>query len=493
MKRTNKKLLAALLAAAMTLSLTACGDGGGAASGGGAVSSGGTVQSGGITDGGGQNAAVAEDVSMFTKFREAIHDSKAEYLAQYKPAALVEYDALTDGENADLRDYYCQDPEHSFEYKINKEKGYLVCVGIDKITPEVTIPASVDGIPVLKVNIRTSYPQVTSVTLEEGILAVTEMNLGGTTIVNLPESLIYLRGLSTAAVEMKLPSGLLHLGTLEAPNLAELNLPEGLYELGEGGASGLNISSLTVPASVVHMENAVSDNPNLTEVVFAGEGLKMVDGAFKECPNLKVVNWPDSVEVMYDDVLEGTPVEEMNVPKNLKVFVNGSLGYPAFWGTPYAEKFEGGYIVWHDMLISYTGSNTDIVIPDGVKVILPGAICGAYNDPVSGEIFSATSLTVPGSVELICKWGLETLPSSLEKLVLEEGVTTIQDQAILFYGADKSVCHISVPSTLQNITENTFGDDKNIVFHVAKPIKELEALCNRDTWYEWSCTTDPIE
>jgi hypothetical protein len=111
-------------------------------------------------------------------------------------------------------------------------------------------------------------------------------------------------------------------------------------------------------------------------------------------------------------------------------------------------------------LLRYKGSETDVVIPDGVTSIGYGAFQWRTR---------LTSVIIPESVTNICDVAFKDC-SGLTSVTISNGVTSIGDEAFL---RCKSLTNIAIPDSVTKIGYNSFADCDNLNFNIWKNGKYL--------------------
>ena len=103
-------------------------------------------------------------------------------------------------------------------------------------------------------------------------------------------------------------------------NLKEINLNNGLIEIGQRAFANLNIETIIVPPSVVRISSsAFSECENLEKVTFLGELKKVSDGMFDGCKNLKVIDFPFETESIGMYSFRGCKsLKFLNLPNSIK-------------------------------------------------------------------------------------------------------------------------------------------------------------------------------
>ncbi|MFP4698374.1 MAG: leucine-rich repeat domain-containing protein [Eubacteriales bacterium] len=178
---------------------------------------------------------------------------------------------------------------------------------------------------------------------------------------------------------------------------------------------GSNIKKVILPESITRIgDYAFKNCKKLKEINFAN-GLKYIgESAFWHCDDLKEITLPRSIRKIEDYAFSGcSNLGSVKIPKGV-----GKIDTNAFYLTPWLENSTEEFLVVGDgNLIKYngqTGSDKDIVIPDGIKR-MKGSI---FEDH---EVFH--SITIPESVEGInCRsWGVK-----VDEIIILGSNTTIQ-------------------------------------------------------------------
>ncbi|MDL2257608.1 leucine-rich repeat domain-containing protein [Eubacteriales bacterium OttesenSCG-928-K08] len=178
--------------------------------------------------------------------------------------------------------------------------------------------------------------------------------------------------------------------------------------IGEWAFSGWEegLTSVTIPEGVTHI----------------GES------AFDKCFDLKNVSIPESV-----------------------VYIGADSGIPIPSG------HSGDFFIVNDILVRYTGTSLDVVIPDGVKSI---SSAFSENYPLWGEdgvdLRTITSVSIPNSVASIGDRAFWTC-FDLEEVKIPYGVTSIGDGAFFLCRNLKS---ITIPATVTYIGDNAFSGEE---------------------------------
>ena len=122
------------------------------------------------------------------------------------------------------------------------------------------------------------------------------------------------------------------------------------------------------------------------EEVIIPETVTVIEGAFRDCENLKQITLPSKLELIGSYAFARSGIESIVLPESVKevdecAFKNSKvkeivgienveyIGAKAFWGTPWVESIEGDYVCIGDILYLYRGEEEEVIIPLGIKEI----------------------------------------------------------------------------------------------------------------------------
>lgn len=174
-----------------------------------------------------------------------------------------------DGERGGWRENIREKTVYPFTFEVYDESEASV-IRIDKNAKgEITVPATVDGVPVTEIHTAGAYefvpdgcPNVTKITLPDSITGINYCAFSG----------------FTKLEEISIPAGVEYIGWRAFENcsaLRKITLPEGLEEIGE--EAFLNCTSLeefNIPSSVVSINGSAFDN-----TAFYNNAFNREDGA----------------------------------------------------------------------------------------------------------------------------------------------------------------------------------------------------------------------
>jgi len=254
-------------------------------------------------------------------------------------------------------------------------------------------------------------------------------------------------------------------------SLTDVELPDGLVDIGAYVFRSTGLVSVDVPDTVTHMDRGTfSYCKSLTDVYMGANLIYVFDGTFAYCDNLDTITVPNAISFMdYNDIFKNSPVKKVIIPESvtsvcaalylipsIEEFVcedTDGYGYFDVDGVLYHRPADGaltvlrcpisrGYTVYdlpNDTVTvgakAFEGHVTlkEIYLPAGLRYIEGAAFSGC-----SG----LESLYVPNSVERIDHNAFIGC-ASLREVYIGKGVTTVGQTAfssctgldsVYFYG-----------------------------------------------------------
>lgn len=214
-------------------------------------------------------------------------------------------------------------------------------------------------------------------------------------------------------------------GFYQCKNLQSITLPPTIQIVDSYGfAECTSLKSIVLPASVRRIHNhsfyKCSSLESVTvpkEVYYFGTG-----NAFRECPNLKTFDWPDSAATMPPYTFYQSGLETINLPEGIK-----TIGQYALSETPIKEVVIPEGVTTIDSYAFYNCPNlTKITLPSTLETVGASAfsLCPSIRtvEIADGSKFSVdeyTSMLIKNGNEAVCAFGNRDI------LLIPEGITII--------------------------------------------------------------------
>lgn len=257
-----------------------------------------------------------------------------------------------------------------------------------------------------------------------------------------------------------------HISFGHCPELTEVNLPDGLSEIGDGAFYDCGFETLSIPNSVTRIgAGAFEECENLKSIVIPSEVKTLDKEAFKSCSSLESVTISEGVKTIGKSCFMWCKsLKTVILPKTLK-----SIGNSAF---DYCRALEqivipDGVTSIGDGAFSNCDNLCEVSFPTTLKSI--GAYCFSWCDSLETVVLpdSVTSIgegafsdcrylktvTLPHSLQEIGDW-MFLQCYLLESIDIPNSVSTIGESA--FYDC-RRLSQISLPDGLTSIGEGAFG------------------------------------
>ena len=184
------------------------------------------------------------------------------------------------------------------------------------------------------------------------------------------------------------------------------------------------LRSIEILGDITISDYAFSGCSELTSVKFYGENVVLGNGVFGNCPKLKTVILPESLQSIGFDCFRGCKeLEEIVLPSKLT-----TLDYRAFCGCTKLKR---------------------IIIPDGVKKI--GERCFRYCSEL-------TEVTLPIDLNDIGEYAFESC-YALQSIVIPNNVNIIRENA---FGNCISIKSLEIPNSVKTILNYAFNGMSNL-------------------------------
>ncbi len=357
--------------------------------------------------------------------------------------------AVLSGQKTAARAYGGKNTSGDYVYALT-DNGAAVITDYNGNGGEVTIPANIDGYPVISIGDRafTDCISLNSVTIPDGVTVIgfgafdSCSNLKSVTI---PDSVTVIDEWAFSACDsltsVTIPDSVIVIGDYSfygCSGLTSVTIPDSVTGIGEQAfALCISLNSVTIPDSVTVIGNeAFYDCGSLTTVVISDGVTSIGRKAFKECRKLSSVTIPDSVTEIGDN-----PWASCDALKTINI----SPDHPSF------SMIDGAlYGKADNRLIRGPNTVTDsFAIRQGTRIIGDYALAGCGG---------LTSATIPDTVTYIGDYAFSS--SQLTSLTIPDSVTYIGAGAFMY-------CHfqtsLTIPGNVKYIGDGAFGEGHGLV------------------------------
>lgn len=350
----------------------------------------------------------------------------------------------------------------AFDHETNSENSY------DKIT-QIILP---DSVKLIEPNAFREIENLESINIPNGVKCIP--SLAFTDCSNLHE--------------VKLSDNLMYIGPdafHNCNNLKTITIPKCVKYIGEKAFSQSGLTKIELPDGVIVKEGAFLNCNQLEEVIYEENMLTVESGCFA-CTKWLDDNEEEFVTVSNRLLRYNGVSETVVIPENIeiidafaftnnktikKVVINenvteigdqsflecsnlrevelaesiSKIGAGAFMHTEWLENYPNDYVIVGDMvLISYKGNESEVEIPDTVKII--GRQAFSFND--------CSKIIIPESVETINSAAF-MLCSNLAEIEIPDNIEVIPRRMCYLCPQLKS---ISMPEKVRVIGEEAFSN-----------------------------------
>lgn len=223
-----------------------------------------------------------------------------------------------------------------------------------------------------------------------------------------------------------------------------VTIPQGVVSIGDNAFAGCtSITGVTFPNSLTSIgDDAFDGCESITSITIPDSVTSIGDNTFGYCYALTTINIPDSVISIGNSAFQSC--SSLTIQGNKGSYAQAYAqenNIPFLSATE--EEPEDGFEIKDGVLVSYSGTSTEVVIPSGVTSI------GGY---AFSNCHSLTSVTIPNSVSSIGIYAFYGL-SSLTNVNIPDSVTSIEESA--FFGC-ASLTDINIPASTSYIGGRAF-------------------------------------
>lgn len=241
--------------------------------------------------------------------------------------------------------------------------------------------------------------------------------------------------------------------TLE--DITEAVIPDGVTGIADGAFKNRkNLKSVTIPNSVTEIGNyAFNYCTSLRSVVIPDSVTAIGYGAFDSCTSLTSVTIPNSITEIDSDTFGGS--------KNVVVTYKGkryNYEHLSDWLVDAIKFDESGMVIEYGVLKAVSRELTEVVIPNNVTKI-QGYSWGINSTiPAFSGCTSLTRVTIPNSVTEIEQDTFKDC-TSLTSVTIPDSVTKIGYGA---FSGCTSLSSVTIPDSVTKIEQDTFEDCTSI-------------------------------
>lgn len=259
----------------------------------------------------------------------------------------------------------------------------------------------------------------------------------------------------TGLQEIKLPKNLNYLDSIfkDCTSLQEIAIPENVETIDYGSFEGCtHLRSISFPKQLKRIGRRAFFGCSGLKTVILPENLKVISRyAFFGCSRLKKIIFPHDLEYIGNHVFEKCEqLREIDLPKTIK-----RIGKEAFDRKTDLLINGGKFLIINGSLVTYTGNDAEVVIPDGAMYI-------------ERDLFSdheeITSLFFPDSLTHIGKRAFKNC-KGLTKLEFPEGLLIIESEA---FSGCRNLKNVTIPKSVTTFgtgfEEDRPGDADNDIF-----------------------------
>lgn len=250
-------------------------------------------------------------------------------------------------------------------------------------------------------------------------------------------------------------------GALDHYNFDSNDLFDGSYH-----ETNTTVREINLPESLIKLNPmAFYEMSSLEKVVMPRKLESIGMYAFAECPSLTEVVMPEELESIGENAfLNCTSLAKLDVPETVT-----EIGAKAFTGTAFLKNFKDYAILGDGILCGYNGSDKQLTVPDGVKVLNPDSIY--YLDIVT--------VSLPESVRVIKSHAIRH--TSLAEIHLNEGLEVLESGAI---EGSTLLETINIPESLQSFEEDSVNAHLKYVIGKGEAAEEFAALYQCELYEE---------
>lgn len=182
-------------------------------------------------------------------------------------------------------------------------------------------------------------------------------------------------------------------------------------------------SKIVIPEGVVEIGYCAFSKLYVEEVVLPSTIKKIGMYAFNDCKYLTKINLPEGLEFIGSFAFSYTGIEDIKLPNSIKC-----IDTYAFSGTKFYKKYKDNEfeILGDGLLYKYNGHDSEVILPNEVKIICPLAF--SQNDEYCSSLtnYFIKKITLPDNLKIICDKAFFRL-KSLDEINLNTNIEMHKD------------------------------------------------------------------
>ena len=370
-------------------------------------------------------------------------------------------------------------------YKVNNEQ--VTIVGCDEEATEISIPAKIDGLPVVSIGKNAFWfsENLVNVEIAEGVTSIEEQafyKCSSLINIEIPKSITSIGqqafAYCSSLISAEIPNGVDAIGEMTfayCSSLTNIKIPEsvtsiredafydcsslivaeianGVKSMGEHVFSGCSsLINIKIPESVTSIgEGAFSECISLTSIEISANITEIRDSTFFNCSNLINVKIPDNVtSIGIEAFTNCSSLTEIEVPEGVS-----EIKMDTFHGCSSLTnvKIPKSVITICELAFADCSSLRNIKIPEGVKSIERYAF---------ERCTSLKNIEIPESVTSIAEMAFWYC-SSLKSIKISKNVTSIKRNTFYYCSSLKS---IEIPKSVIEIGKGVFYKCDNVTIY----------------------------
>ncbi len=271
----------------------------------------------------------------------------------------------------------------------------------------------------------------------------------------------YNRTVSERITKVIMPSSVKTIGKLlfnGCYNLEEVVLSENITEIPDNCFSGCNrLTSVNIPKKVEYFGKEAFSGCGMLETMVIPESITEIKvRCFSGCSGIKQIHIPDNVKTIRTQAFSGC----LNLSEITGGYGVEEIEEDVFAQTPWYENSQDS-IILGACLLDYVGTDAEVIIPEGVRVICESAFI--YNTTI-------TSVTFPDSLEIIEETAFSDC-SNLETIHWGKGLKVLEEGA---FQRCKLTEELRFPQGLEKIGSYTILTSNVKEIWIPASVKEIE-------------------